>query len=103
MPSSQTPQDPAHEVTQATYMLTIQPSTTTQMMNTRKQTPITLELVSKYGGDLPTYVRDAMVDCDACGKPDILFGFHEPLHNQDYCQDCAYSLDTEGWIAFHPK
>lgn len=104
MPSSRTPFPQQEQEDQMTFMRTIQPSMTTKMLNIRQQTPpIAFELVAKYGGDLPKYVQDAMVECDGCGKPDILFGFHQPLHNQDYCQDCAYSLDTEGWIAFHPK
>ena len=61
MPSSRIQLSPQQE-DQMTYMRTIQPSMATKMMNICQQTPIAFELVAKY-------VRDAMVECDGCGKP----------------------------------
>ena len=99
MHSSRKPISPQPGTGQFTYMRAVQPPP--EDISAPKDKA--LELVATYEGRLPKYVQEATVQCDGCGKQGVLFGFHVPVQNQDYCQDCAHSLDTEGWIAFHPR
>jgi len=45
---------------------------------------------------LPSYILHGLVQCDTCGKPNVLRGVHYPNRNFDQCLKCYQASDVDG-------